>query len=252
MKTNLLIFILFLIWKIPFAQHQDFPKGNFVGVKSLEVRHFNGCAKKGFRTKYYFNGNGQIISAKHLFKREKRLTEEFQYDSLGYLKYQISTFNINKEGQDTISFNYLFDFRDRISQRITKTQSGRKYTEVFSDFNELDKPRKILSFLPGNTDPIHKIVEYNKFGLVTKRKLFENDSTSIIEILDYNESGDLCYSLIPSIIGKEKEPLAIWVGGGRFAPEERYEYVYDEFQRWKKKYVRFRDKRILIESRVYQ
>ena len=65
-------------------------------------------------------------------------------------------------------------------------------------------------------------------------------------------NGDLCYSLIPSIVGKEDEPLAIWFGGNRHAPEERYEYTYDNQNRWTKKYLVYKDKRVLHEKRKYK
>lgn len=80
----------------------------------------------------------------------------------------------------------------------------------------------------------------------------EADSLRTTEILDYNQQGDLSYSLIPDIVGEEDEPLAIWIGGSRHAPEERYTYVYDNQNRWIKKYVIYKGEKVLLESRKYK
>jgi hypothetical protein len=74
----------------------------------------------------------------------------------------------------------------------------------------------------------------------------------ILEEKRYNTKGDLSYSIIPDLVGKDKKGLAIFIGGNRFSAIEEYEYVYDNLNRWTEKFVVFENKKLLFEKRKYK
>ena len=94
--------------------------------------------------------------------------------------------------------------------------------------------------------------EYDTFGNECKIEKVENDSLITLEEKRYNAKGDISYSIIPDLVGKDKKELAIFIGGNRFSAVEEYEYVYDSMNRWIEKYVVFENKKLLIEKRKYK
>ncbi len=254
MKT--LTFIAFFILTIDFCVAQSFDVENdrLQNVLTLTIKSFNGCcSKKGYRAKYHFNENGQAIKSVNYFKLKKLAKYEYLYDSLGNLTHSIQTYSINdKDRIDTNWITYTYDSEKRIIVKTNWTSTEHLWTEEYDDFNALNKPTKTIRYTPSNSDTSIQVVNYNQQGQVTKIMYHETDSLRTSEILDYNEHGDLKYSLIPGIVRQEDEPLAIWIGGNRHAPEEQYEYSYDNQNRWTEKYVIFKDKRVLLETRKYK
>lgn len=253
---NKLTLIALLILAVNFCPAQTFEVKNdkFKDVSTLVIKSFNGCcAKKGFRAKYYFNDKGHAIKSEHFFRRQKRAVYEYQYDSLGNLTYEIQTYSINhKERTDTNLTHYEYDSQMRIIKEIYWTSPEHSWTDIYSDFHKFNKPMNVISYSSTNRDTTTQVLEYNQKGLLTKIQYLENDSLKTSEILDYNTQGDLSYSLIPSVVGKENEPLVIWIGGNRHAPEERYEYTYDEQNRWIEIFVVYKDKKVLLETRKFK
>lgn len=284
MKRLTLIALLTLSIDICLAQSFDVENERLSGISTLTIKSFNGCcAKKGFRADYFFNEKGQAIKSEHFFRLQKRAVYEYQYDSIGNLTREIQTYSINDKIRidTTITNQYDYDSKKSIINKTKRTSSEHFWTEIYSDFNDFNKPQKVFSYSSLFPDTSIQILEYNQNGQLTKILFLMNDSLSFpdtsiqileynqngqlskilflkndslrtSEILDYNIQGDLSYSLIPSIVGKENEPLAIWVGGSRHAPEERYEYTYDRQNRWTRKYVLYKKKKVLLEKRNYK
>lgn len=254
MKKLTIIALLTLTIDFCLAQSFDVENDRLPCVSTLTIKSFNGCcAKKGYRAKYYFNENGQAVKSTNYFKLKKLAEYEYLYDSLGNLTHSIQTYSINdKDRIDTNWTTYTYVSEKRIIEKTDWTSHHHSWTEEYEDFNELDKPTKTIRYSSSNSDTSTKLVNYNQHGQVTKIMYQESDSLRTSEILDYNEHGDVKYSLIPSLVGKEDEPLAIWVGGSRHAHEERYKYTYDDQNRWTEKYVMFNDKRVLLETRKYK
>lgn len=254
MKKLTIIALLTMTMNFCLAQSFDVKNDRLPDVSTLTIKSFNECcAKNGYRAKYYFNENGQAVKSINYFKLKKLAEFEYLYDSLGNLTHSIQTYSIN--GKDRIDTNwtrYTYDSEKRIIRKTDWTSTGHSCTEEYEDFNELDKPTKTIRYSSLNSDTSIQLVNYNQYGKVTKIMYQESDSLRTTEILDYNEQGDLKYSLIPSIVGKEDEQLAIWIGGSRHAPEERYEYTYDDQNRWTEKYVIFKDQKVLLETRKYK
>jgi hypothetical protein len=223
------------------------------GVSTVVVKAHNSCgSKKGPRAKFYFNDKGQVIRSKHFFKRQKRAEYEYQYDSSGNEILRIRTYSINhKDRIDTNLTHYVYDSKMRIIKKTEHSPPNYSWTEIYSEFNELNKPKKVLTYSSASTDTIERFREYNSNGHITKIQYQGTDSIITREFRDYNVQGDLVYSLIPSIVGKEDEPLAIWFGG-RYAPEERFEYTYNKQNRWTKQYLVYKGEKLLLHKRVYK
>lgn len=255
MRKLTLIALLSFTFDLCNAQIFDVENERLLGISILEVKSFNGCcAKKGFSAKYYFNDKGQAIKSEHFFRRQKRAEYEYRYDSIGSLIYEISTYKINNlEEVDTVTFRYnVYDSEKRLIKKTYRYSPDSFWTEMYTDFSEFNKPKKVLRYSSTFPDTSIQILEYNhKRQLITTKFFYNNDSLITNEILDYNKQGDLSYSLIPSLVGQENEPLAIWVGGTRHAPEERYEYLYDKENRWIEKFLIYRNKKVLLEKRKY-
>ncbi|MBV6484253.1 MAG: hypothetical protein KFKLKKLM_00747 [Flavobacteriales bacterium] len=255
MKILTFIALLSFTFDLCHAQIFDVENERLPEISILEVKSFNGCcAKKGFSAKYYFNDKGQAIKSEQFFRRQKRAEYEYRFDSIGSLIYKISTYNINNlEVVDTVAFYYYaYDSEKRIIKKTSRYSPNSFWTEEYTDFSEFNKPKKVLRYSSTFPDTLIQILEYNqKSKLISIKLFYNNDSLITNEILDYNKQGDLSYSLIPSLVGQENEPLAIWVGGTRHAPEERYEYLYDKQNRWIKKILIYRNKKVLLEKRKY-
>ncbi len=254
MKKLTIIALLTLTIDFCLAQSFDVENDRIPDVSTLTIKSFNGCcAKEGYRAKYYFNEKGQAVKSTNYFKLKKLAEYEYLYDNLGNLTHSIQTYSINdKDRIDTNWTTYTYDSEKRIIEKTDWTSPQHSWTEKYEDFNELNKPTKTIRYSSSNSDTSIQLVNYNQYGQVTKIMYQESDSLRTTEILDYNKHGDLKYSLIPSIVGKEDEPLAIWVGGSRHAPEERYKYSYDDQNRWTERYVIFKDKKVLLETRKYK
>jgi len=254
MKKIFLSTLLIFVIDIAQAQLWNFENDDLSGVSIMVAQSLNSCgAKKGFRSKYYFNSKEKVVRVKHSFRRQKRSKYEFRYDSFGNMTHQITKYNINQKGTiDTSLTQYKYDSLNRIVKKTHWTSPEYSFTKVYSDFTDLNKPQKVISLSSSSADSLVQILSYNLIGQVVKIEVQDNDTLRISEIRDYNEHGYLSYSIIPSIVGKEKEPLAIWVGGGRYAPEERYEYKYDRQNRWIEKYILYRDKKVLLETRKFK
>ena len=254
MKKLTIIALLTLTINLCLAQSFDVENDRLPGVSTLTIKSFNGCCtKKGYRAKYYFNDQGQAINSKNFFRLKKLSEFEYRYDSLGNLTHKIQTYSINdKDRVDTNSTQYVYDSDKRIIKKTEWTSSEHSWTEEYKDFNNFDKPTKTIFYSSSNNDTSVQVVKYNQIGRVSLVMYQEADSLRTTEILDYNKQGNLSYSLIPSIVGKENGPLAIWVGGSRHAPEERYDYSYDNQNWWTEKYVIYKDKKVLLETRKYK
>jgi hypothetical protein len=254
MKILTIIALLTLIFDICLAQSFDVENDRLIGVSTLRIKSFNGCcAKKGYRAKYYFNEKGQAVQSENYFKMKKLAKYEYLYDSLDNLTHSIQTYSTNDKNRiDTNLTQYIYDSKKRIIMKTDWTSTEHSCTEEYEDFNRFDKPKKTILYSSSNTNTSIRKVTYNQNGQLTKIMYQDSDTLRTTEILDYNEQGNLSYSLIPGIVGKEDEPLAIWVGGNRHAPEERYEYTYDNQNRWTEKYVIFKGKKVLLETRNYK
>ena len=255
MRKLAFIALLSLAFDLCHAQVFDVEKERLLGVSTLDVKSFNSCgAKKGIVAKYYLNDKGQAIKSEHFFKRQKRAEYKYQYDSLGSLIYEISTYDINNVGKvDTVTIHYYeYDSKKRMIKETEGISPMYNWTKIYADFSDFNKPKKVLRYYSTSPDTSTQILEYNQNGQLIRILYFNHDSLKTDEILDYNKQGNLSYSLIPSLVGKENERLAIWVGGTRRAPEERYEYTYDKQNRWKEKYLIYKDKKVLLEKRKYK
>jgi hypothetical protein len=168
------------------------------------------------------------------------------------MTHQITKYNINRKGTiDTSLTQYDYDSLNRIIKKTYWTSPEYSFTKVYSDFTTFDKPKRIISLSSSDPDSLVQIMSYNDLGQLIKIQVQKPDTLMISEIRDYNEHGYLSYSIIPSIVGKENEPLAIWLGG-RYAPEERFEYKYNRQNRWIEKYILYRDKKVLLETRKFK
>tara|TARA_R110002049_G_scaffold305808_1_gene503300 strand:- start:929 stop:1696 length:768 start_codon:yes stop_codon:yes gene_type:complete len=255
MKKLILIALFTILFDVCDAQSFNVEDDRLLGVSTLTIKSFNGCcSKKGFRAKYYFNNKGQAVRSEHFFKRQKRAEYEYKYDSLGNLVYKISIYDSNNKGKlDTINYiNYELDSENRIIKKTKWSSPELLWTKEYEDFNEFDQPEKIIHYSSLNPDTITRKINYNQNGQSIRIMTQNEDTLRTNEILDYNEQGDLSYSLLPSFVGKEKEPLAIWVGGRRYAPEEKYKYTYDTKNRWTRKYRIVEDDKVLFEKRTYK
>lgn len=254
MRRLTLITLLTLTLDICFAQSIDVSKERYKGVSTLTIKTLNGCcAKKGFRAKYYFNDNGEAIESKHFFRLEKRAQYSYIYDSHGNLTHKIITFDINNKNRSDTSLTRIeYDSDNRIVKASEYHRNELLWVRSYSQFNEFDEPEIHLAHSTWNSKTTKFVLSYNEDGKVCKSQKLEGDSLATLHIIGYNEHGDKNYSLIPSVVGKENEPLAIWIGGGRHAPEEQYEYTYDIENRWIEKYVIYEDKKVLLETRKYK
>lgn len=244
-----------LIIGVSIAQQvSELNEERLVGVSTLTIKLFNGGGvEKGFKEKYHFNDQGLATSAKFFFKHQKRSVYEYEYDHMGNPKYSIQTFSINDKSRidSTVSI-FEYDSKKRPIKKMYYTSSHENvYSEIYSNFNQFDKPNK-KTYISSQGDTSTHILEYNQNGLITKIQYLRNDSLETKEVRRYNENGDLCYSLIPSLIGKEDEQFAIFVSGNRYAPEEHYEYNYDNQNRWTEKYLVYKDNKVLLYTRKYR
>ena len=112
--------------------------------------------------------------------------------------------------------------------------------ENFQTFNNKGLPTTIIRTFNNDTTTILK--EYDTFGNECKIQKVENDSIITLEEKRYNANGDISYSIIPDLVGKDEAGLAIFIGGNRFSAIEEYEYVYDSMNLWTEKYVLFDNK----------
>jgi hypothetical protein len=254
MKKLTIIALLTLTLDICLAQSFDVENERLPGVTTITIKSFNGCcSKKGYWAKYYFNEKGQAVKSENYFKLKKLAEDAYLFDSLGNLTHSIQTYSINDKNRiDTNLTHYVYDSEKRVIKKTDWTSPERSWTEEYEDFNGFDKPTKTISYSSSNNDTSIQVTNYNQQGQLTKILFQESDSLRTIEIIDYNEQGDIKYSLIPSIVGKEDELLTIWVGGSRHAPEEMYEYTYDDKNRWTQKYVAFKDRKVLLETRKFK
>lgn len=249
---NRILFSILIIFLTLTAKSQsiDVETEKFPDIKKLEVKSFNGCVKKGYRAVYLFDNKGQVIESSNYFRRKLLAKYKYRYNEKGLLIEKVHTFDINNKNKvDTTKFIYEFDEQDRV---ISKSVYFGQWMELefFQNFNDNGLPTTIISTFDNETTTFQK--EYDSIGHEIKIKKVENDSVIILEEKRYNPYGDLAYSIIPDLVGKDKKGLAIFIGGNRFSAIEKYEYVYDDLNRWIEKYVVFENKRLLIEKRKYK
>lgn len=243
------ILILFLTLTTK-SQSIDVETEKFPDIKKLVVKSFNGCVKKGYRAVYLFDSNGQAIESSNYFKKKLLAQYKYRYNEKGLLIEKIQTFDINNKNKvDTTKFIYEFDEQERV---ISKSKIFGKWVvlEIFQNFNDKGFPTTIIRTFDNKTTTIQK--EYDILGNESKIQKVENDSVIILEEKKYNAKGDISYSIIPDLVGKDKKGLAIFIGGNRFSAIEEYEYVYDNLNRWIEKYVVFENEKLLIEKREYK
>lgn len=248
-KLLLSILIMFLTLIVK-GQSIDVEKEKFPRIKKLEVKSYNGCVKKGYRSVYLFDTKGQATESSNYFKKKLLAKYKYRYNEKGLLIEKIQTFDINnKNKKDTTNFIYEFDEKERM---ISKSEFFGKWVvlENFQDFNDNGCPTKIISTFDNKTTTYK--IEYDSIGHKIKIQKFINDSAIVLERKRFNAQGDISYSIIPDLVGKDKKGLAIFVGGNRYSAIEEYEYVYDKLNRWIEKYMVFENKKLLIEKRKYK
>jgi hypothetical protein len=73
MKKIFVAALLILVIDIAQAQLWNFENDDLTGVSIMVAQSFNSCgAKKGFRSKYHFDSDEQVVRVKHSFRRQKR------------------------------------------------------------------------------------------------------------------------------------------------------------------------------------
>lgn len=232
------------------SQSIDVETEKFPDIKKLVVKSFNDCVKKGYRAVYLFDSNGQAIESSNYFKKKLLAQYKYRYNEKGLLIEKIQTFDINNKNKvDTTKFIYEFDEQERV---ISKSKFFGQWVvlEIFQNFNDKGFPTTIIRTFDNKTTTIQK--EYDILGNESKIQKVENDSVIILEEKKYNAKGDISYSIIPDLVGKDKKGLAIFIGGNRFSAIEEYEYVYDNLNRWIEKYVVFENEKLLIKKREYK
>ncbi len=244
------VFIILLTLTIR-SQSIDVEIERFPDTKKLEVKSFNGCcAKKGYRAVYLFDNKGQAIELSNYFKRKLLAKYKFTYNEKGLLTEKVQLFDINNKNKvDTTKYIYEFDEQERL---VSKSEYFGQWEllEKFQNFNNKGFPTTTIRTFDNKTTTYK--IEYDSIGHEIKTRKAANDSVIILEEKRYNAQGDISYSIIPDIVGKDKKGLAIFVGGNRYSAIEEYEYIYDNLKRWIEKYVVFENKKILIEKRKYK
>ena len=249
MNKILLSILTILLTLTAKSQSIDLETERFNGVKRLEVRSFNGCVKKGYRAVYIFNNKGEAIESSNFFRRKLLSKYEYKYNEKGLLIEKTQVFDINNRNKNiTTKFSYEFDEQERM---ISKSKYFGPWVSVenFQTFNNKGLPTTIIRTFNNDTTTILK--EYDTFGNECKIQKVENDSIITLEEKRYNANGDISYSIIPDLVGKDEAGLAIFIGGNRFSAIEEYEYVYDSMNLWTEKYVLFDNQKLLIEKRKY-
>jgi hypothetical protein len=244
---SILIILLTLTTK---SQSIDVESEKFPGIKKLEVKSYNGCVKEGYRAVYLFDNKGQATESSNYFKKKLLAKYKYRYYEKGLLIEKIQTFDINNKNKiDTTKFIYEFDEQGRV---ISKSEFFGQWVvlENFQNFNNKGFPTRVIRTFDNKTTTIQK--EYDTLGNESKIQKVENDTIITLEEKRFNTQGDISYSIIPDLVGKDKKGLAIYIGGNRFSAIEEYEYVYDNSNRWTEKYVVYEGKKLLIEKREYE
>ncbi len=248
--------MLLLTFEFCVAQSFDVENERLLNVSKLTVKSFNGCAKKGFKSIYYFNDKGQAIKSEYYFKRQKRSVRNYLYDEHNNLTHNIEIYSINDKNRiDTNFIKYQYDNKGRVIIKTEILGKNDYASDYYSNFNDFDEPRKIETIYRSGKDTLIQILSYDTLGRITEIQNFNGDSLFIFEIRGYNLQGDLNYSLLPwaEELEQDKEgdkSYLIWFI--RYAAEEYYQYTYDEQNRWTKKYLVIKDRKALIEKRKYK
>lgn len=244
--TSIIILITFTIK----CQSFDVEAATFPGVNRLIIKSFNGCYSRGFRSVYTFNKNGQAIESSNFNGRKLLAIYRYEYNTNGLLIRKVQIYSINhKDNIDTTNFLYGFDSQGRVISKSIEMGHGL-FVERYECFDLNNFPTEVTSTINGISTTLLK--EYDSLGKEIVNQKIENDSIVTLEEKRYNRFGDIVYSIIPLLVGKDKTGLAIFIGGSRYSAVEEYDYIYDKENRWTKKYVVFNGKKLLIEERIFK
>ncbi len=242
--------IALLLTNVTVGQSIAVESQSFLGTKKLISKSYNGCcAQNGFKAIYYFDDNGRTVKTSNYFKRQLRSCYEFRYNEEGLLIEKILVYDINnKSSADTTKFVYSTDEKGRV---ISKTDYFGKWTatETYSDFDIFNNPQTVTHTF--NSSIFVEKKQFNSNGQEILNQRFEKDSITQTEESRYNQYGDKIYSNIPTLMDKETGKMVLQIGGNRHWYLEEYEYTYDKLNRWIEKYVIYTNKKVLLETRIY-
>ena len=248
---NLLLLILNLIPGFIFGQRFDIETQRIKGIKKLVEYYFDGCdANTDARTRYEFDFAGNV--RKEFNYSNNRLSSQFQYDynEKDLLIREIKILNNDNGGDnDTIKYSYKFDNLERI---IFKEIKGRTWvkTYLFQDFDSANNAQTIVESGKKFSTTYKK--KFNKQNLPTSIQTIEMDSIIRIEEINYNDFGDPIYSYVPTLLDNSTGKMFWLIGGNRHSVIEKYEYKYDDLNRWTEKYVIYDNKKLLVRKRLYR
>lgn len=247
----LIFIILFTSTLITVGQSIDVESEKFREINKLTVKSFNGCcSKKGYRVIYYFDGEGNAIKSMNYFKRKRLASYVYKYDNNGLLVEKIQTYDINNKGRiDTTRYDYSFASKNRM---LSKSEySGKWSVELkYKDFDSNNNPQTVIRTFNNSTTITKR--KFDSQNRIVHIQRFENDTIDFEEEIRYNESNDIVYSYIPTIIDKETGKMVVLIGGNRHSATESFDYKYDNKNRWIEKYVIFNNKKVLLEKREYK
>ncbi len=248
---NFLLIILNLSSGYIFGQRFNVETQRIKGVKKLVEYYFDGCCgSNGSRTRFEFDFNGNARKEFNYFN--SRLISQYQYDynEKGLLIREIRIFdNDNNTDNDTINYSYKFDNLERI---ILKEMKGGTWvkTYLFQDFDSANNAQTIVESGEYLNTTYKK--KFNEQNLPTSIQTILKDSIIEIEEINYNDFGDIIYSYVPTMLDKSTGKVFWFICGNRHSVIEKYEYKYDELNRWTEKYVIYDNKKLLVRKRLYK
>lgn len=249
------LFLQFLLSATLSASGQSIDVGieRIKSTSCVEVKAFNGCcAKEGYRAIYTFDKNGRAIECANFFKKKLLAKFKYVYNDTGLMIEKIQVFDINNKNRiDTTHYKYDMDAKGKVLSKTTILHHKEFWwIDNFKDFDNNGFPKTIITENYKH-EKTTQLKSYDTLGNITVIQNIENDSVITIEERKYNQQGDLEYSILPTLVGRDTKGLALFIGGTRRAAIENYEYTYDKLNRWTEKYVVYDGKKLLFEKRKY-
>lgn len=252
---NLLLLSIILSSGVLFGQAFDVETEKIMGIHKLVQNYYNQNYPDNIsKAEFEYDDKGNAIRASYYYGNRLVSQNEYRYDENGLIVQEIEkVFANNKSTSDTISYTYKFDSENRIiCKEKLYSQSKWIITTLFQDFDSNSNAQTLLQSSIYSTHT-SKIKFNSKNQPIYKEKL-ANNSILEIEEIEYNSFGDIVYSNIPTLIdnltGKVNEPLLLL--RNRYSVVENYEYKYDESNRWTERYVIHKQKKILLNKRLYK
>ena len=250
MKNLLASIIALLIFNNSFAQksESEFLKNyEFYVEKNIEMGKWS--------TKFYLI-NGLVSVRENYWKNELRSQTEFEYDRFGNVERETNTFDIN-EGQINNISNIKLEYNDSLLVRMTFDFG---MTEIYSDFNELGKPKLIERIEESDFKawPYKELKEYDKKGNIIKStefsiyedlngKTVNKKATTYYKYDNRNNVIEIHREYEP----KQKFPI-IMIGGPSLYEYEHFKYKFNKDGLWTRKFKTVNGKEYLVAKRKYK